>query len=66
MLSLLVLLATGLVLIALIDFPIQWIRRFLRLRMSLQDIRDETKESEGSPERKAAIRSRQRRSPWPG
>lgn len=60
MLSLLVLLATGLVLIALIDFPIQWIRRFLRLRMSLQDIRDETKESEGSPERKAAIRGRQR------
>jgi flagellar biosynthetic protein FlhB len=59
MLSLLVLLASGLVLIALIDFPVQFIRRFLRLRMSLQEIRDETKESEGSPE-KSAIRSRQR------
>jgi flagellar biosynthetic protein FlhB len=28
--------------------------------MSLQDLRDESKESEGSPERKAAIRQRQR------
>ncbi len=60
MLSLLVLLASGLVVIALIDFPVQFVRRFMRLRMSLQDIRDETKESEGSPEKKAAIRSRQR------
>jgi len=60
MLSLLVLLASGLVVIALIDFPVQFVRRFLRLRMSLQDIRDETKESEGSPEKKSAIRSRQR------
>ncbi|MET3472109.1 flagellar biosynthetic protein FlhB [Novosphingobium sp. 1529] len=60
MLSLLVLLASGLVVIALIDFPVQFVRRFMRLRMSLQDIRDETKESEGSPEKKSAIRSRQR------
>lgn len=60
MLSLLVLLASGLVVIALIDFPVQFVRRFLRLRMSLQDIRDETKESEGSPEKKSAIRNRQR------
>lgn len=60
MLSLLVLLASGLVVIALIDFPVQFVRRFMRLRMSLQDIRDETKESEGSPEKKAAIRGRQR------
>ncbi|WP_062787673.1 EscU/YscU/HrcU family type III secretion system export apparatus switch protein [Novosphingobium capsulatum] len=60
MLSLLVLLASGLVVIALIDFPVQFVCRFMRLRMSLQEIRDETKESEGSPEKKAAIRSRQR------
>lgn len=59
-LGLLVLLAAGLVVIALIDFPVQFVRRFLRLRMSLQDIRDESKESEGAPEKKAAIRSRQR------
>jgi flagellar biosynthetic protein FlhB len=58
--SLLFVLAGGLVMIALIDFPIQWLRRFLRLRMSQQEIRDEHKESEGSPEKKAAIRQRQR------
>ena len=58
--SLLLALTTGLVIIAMIDFPIQWIRRFMRLRMSLQEVRDEYKESEGSPERKAAIRYRQR------
>ncbi|MFM5885049.1 MAG: flagellar biosynthesis protein FlhB [Novosphingobium sp.] len=58
--GLLLVLAAGLVVIALIDVPIQLIRRFLRLRMSQQEIRDEHKESEGSPERKAAIRQRQR------
>lgn len=58
--SLLFALSAGLVLIALIDFPIQWMRRFLRLRMSAQDMREEMKESEGSPEKKQAIRQRQR------
>lgn len=58
--GLLLVLAVGLVLIALIDVPIQLIRRYLRLRMSQQDVRDEHKESEGSPERKAAMRQRQR------
>ncbi len=58
--SLMFLLAGGLGVIALIDFPIQWLRRYLRLRMSQQEMRDEHKESEGSPEKKAAIRSRQR------
>ena len=58
--SLLFWLSAGLVLIALIDFPIQWVRRFMRLRMSNQDLRDENKESEGSPEKKQAIRQRQR------
>lgn len=58
--SLLFALTFGLVVIALIDFPVQWVRRFLRLRMSLQEMRDEHKEAEGSPERKAAIRQRQR------
>ncbi|WP_225205637.1 EscU/YscU/HrcU family type III secretion system export apparatus switch protein [Novosphingobium huizhouense] len=60
LLSLLFALGGGLIVIALIDFPIQWVRRFLRLRMSLQEMKDEHKESEGSPERKAAIRQRQR------
>ena len=60
LLSLMVALSAGLVLIALIDFPVQWVRRFLRLRMSQQEMRDEHKETEGSPERKAAIRNKQR------
>jgi flagellar biosynthetic protein FlhB len=53
-------LAAGLVIIALVDYPIQWVRRYLRLRMSMQDMRDEHKEAEGSPEKKQAIRQRQR------
>ncbi len=53
-------LASGLMIIALIDFPIQWIRRYFRLRMTLQEIKDESKESEGSPEQKGAIRNKQR------
>lgn len=58
--SLLFALSGGLVGIALIDFPIQWVRRFMRLRMTQQEVRDETKETDGSPEKKAAIRQRQR------
>jgi flagellar biosynthetic protein FlhB len=53
-------LAGGLTVIALVDFPIQWVRRFLRLRMTLQEVKDEHKDAEGSPEKKAAIRGRQR------
>ena len=58
--SLLFALTAGLVGIALIDFPIQFLRRFMRLRMTQQEVRDENKEAEGSPEKKAAIRQRQR------
>lgn len=58
--SLLFALSAGLVLIALIDFPIQLLRRLGRLKMSDQDMRDEHKEQEGAPEKKAAIRNRQR------
>ena len=60
LISLLFALGGGLVLIALIDFPVQWLRRNQRLKMSFQEVRDEHKESEGSPERKAAQRRRQR------
>lgn len=59
-LALLYALGGGLVVIALVDYPVQWLRRMMRLKMSLQDLKDESKESEGSPERKAAIRQRQR------
>ena len=58
--ALLLLLAIGLAVIAGIDLPIQLLRRLTRLKMSHQDMRDEQKEAEGSPERKAAIRQRQR------
>ena len=53
-------LSAGLVLIALVDFPIQFIRRMTRMKMSLQELRDEAKEQEGAPEKKQAIRQRQR------
>ncbi len=58
--SLLLTLSFGLVIIALFDFPIQLLRRLERLKMSHQEMRDEHKESEGSPERRAAQRQRQR------
>jgi flagellar biosynthetic protein FlhB len=58
--GLLLLLAVGLLIIAMFDWPIQWLRRTRRLRMSQQEVRDEHKESDGSPERKAAQRQRAR------
>jgi flagellar biosynthesis protein FlhB len=58
--SLLFALAGGLMIIALVDFPIQWLRRMMRLKMSHQEMRDEAKEAEGSPEKKGAIKRRQR------
>jgi flagellar biosynthetic protein FlhB len=58
--SLFLMLASGLAGIAMVDFPIQWWRRQRRLRMSLQEVKDENKESEGSPENKQKIRQRQR------
>lgn len=50
--------ALGLTIIAGIDVPIQLVRLLRKLRMSKQAIRQETKESEGSPEAKAAQRQR--------
>lgn len=58
--SLLYALAGGLVLIALIDLPVMWVRRNNRLKMTLQELRDENKESDGWPEMRAARRQRQR------
>jgi flagellar biosynthetic protein FlhB len=58
--SLLFALAGGLVVIAMIDLPVQMFRRSQRLMMSHQEMRDEHKESEGSPENKSAQRRRQR------
>jgi flagellar biosynthetic protein FlhB len=53
-------LAGGLVVIALFDFPVQWIRRMRRLRMTLQEVKDENKEQEGNPEARNHRRQRQR------
>jgi len=49
-------LAGGLVLIAAIDAPFQLWSHLKRLRMTRQEIREELKETEGSPEVKARIR----------
>ncbi|MEL7729647.1 EscU/YscU/HrcU family type III secretion system export apparatus switch protein [Citromicrobium bathyomarinum] len=58
--SLFVALCGGLLVIAAVDLPIQWVRRNKKLKMSHQEMRDENKESEGSPEAKGAQRQRQR------
>ena len=58
--SMLIILSIGLGIIACIDFPIQWYRQMGRLKMTLQEVRDESKESEGSPEKRNAIRQKQR------
>lgn len=50
----------GLLVIAAIDYPLQRFQRDKRLKMSLQEMRDENKQSEGSPEMRAARRQRQR------
>ncbi len=60
LLNLLIALSVGLLAIALVDVPVQIVRQFSRLKMSHQELRDEHKESEGAPEKKAAIRQRQR------
>ncbi len=59
-LTILFVMAGGLVLIAGIDLPIQIVRLLVKLRMTKQEIRDEHKETEGSPEAKQHLRQRQR------
>jgi len=52
-------LAASLFIVAGIDVPAQIMQRTKRLNMTKQEIREEHKESEGSPEMKGAIRRRQ-------
>ncbi|MEZ5743493.1 MAG: flagellar type III secretion system protein FlhB [Sphingomonadaceae bacterium] len=59
--TLLFVLTAGLFVIAFVDVPVQWLRQMKRLKMTHQEMRDEHKETDGSPERKAAIRDRQRK-----
>ncbi len=58
-LTLMFVMAAGLLIIAGVDLPIQMIRHFRQLRMTKQEVKDEHKESEGSPELKAQQRQRQ-------
>lgn len=51
--------AGALGLIALIDVPAQWYQRNQKLMMTKQEVKDEHKEIEGSPELKQAVRRRQ-------
>jgi flagellar biosynthetic protein FlhB len=55
-LSILIFMALGLLVIALIDAPYQLWSNRQKLLMSRQELRDEMKESEGSPEVKGKIR----------
>jgi flagellar biosynthetic protein FlhB len=55
---LLLVMSGGLLLIAGIDVPVQLIRLLNKLKMSKQEIKDEHKEAEGSPEAKGAQRRR--------
>lgn len=52
--------AAGLAAIAAIDVPVQMLRHRRQLRMTKQEVKEEHRESEGSPELKAAQRQRQR------
>ena len=45
---------------ALIDYALEWRSRESRLKMSAQDLRDEMKETEGSPQIRSRIRGLQR------
>ena len=50
--------AGGLVVIAMVDVPVQMIQLFRQLRMTKQQVKDEHKETEGNPQAKAAQRQR--------
>ena len=53
-------LSLGLVLVALVDVPLQRHQLNKKLKMTKQEVRDEMKNSEGNPEIKGQIRRRQR------
>ena len=57
---LLLVMSGGLLLIAGFDVPIQLIRLLNKLKMSKQEVKDEHKQAEGSPETKGAQRARMR------
>ncbi|WNO53706.1 EscU/YscU/HrcU family type III secretion system export apparatus switch protein [Stakelama saccharophila] len=52
--------AAGLAMIAAVDLPIALFRHLNQLKMTKQEVKDEHKETEGSPEAKQALRGKQR------
>jgi flagellar biosynthesis protein FlhB len=56
----LLVMSSGLVLIAAVDAPFQWWNHHRRLKMTREEVREEMKETEGRPEIKAKIRNLQR------
>lgn len=60
MVTAMLLITASLFLIAMIDMPWQYFQHRKKLRMSLQDIKDEMKDSDGRPEVKARQRQLQR------
>lgn len=58
--ALVAMLVGGLIVIGMIDYPLQQYQRNRKLKMSFEDLKNETKQSEGSPEVKMARRQRQR------
>lgn len=51
-------LTAGLILIAIVDVPIQWLQRLKKLRMTLQQLKEELRQTDGAPELKQAIRAK--------
>ena len=60
MTNVLLVMAMGLVAIALVDVPTQVMQLLRKLRMTKQEVRDEHKESEGNAEMKGHLRAKQR------
>lgn len=56
----LLVMAMGLVGIAMFDVPLQILQLLRKLRMTKQEVKDEHKESEGNPEMKGHLRAKQR------
>ncbi|WP_298668609.1 flagellar biosynthesis protein FlhB [uncultured Sphingomonas sp.] len=56
----LIVMALGLVAIAMVDVPVQIMQLLGKLRMTKQEVKDEHKESDGNPEVKGQIRAKQR------
>jgi len=52
--------SAGLIIVALIDAPYQFWQHNKQLRMTLQEVKDEFKETEGNPENKGRLRNLQR------